>query len=247
MRVDKYKMLKNDMYEITVSNCKYIIHSDLILKSKLLLRNDVNKSELESLQSENQFYEAYNIAVRMLSIKVRCYKELFDALRKKNYDESKIKQALDLLVKQGYLSDKTYAMYYVHDQILLNNYGPLKIRKNLFNKDIDEKYINEALMTFDLRSQKEKVEKMVNKFIKTNRNYSAYTLKQKTISYLLNLGYTRDIIFPFVEKITFDDKDIYQKELEKVTRILSRKYSGEDLKKRIKQKMYSKGFNTYDI
>ena len=95
-----------------------------------MLRDDVTKETLEKLVFENQVYEAYNIALRQLSTKVRCYKELHDTLTRRGYNGGKIKEALDILIKQGYLSDRDYAKYYVHDQIALTNNGPWKIRKN---------------------------------------------------------------------------------------------------------------------
>lgn len=247
MKVDKYRMLKNDMYEITFEGHRYIVHSDLILKSKLLLRDDVTKETLEKLVFENQVYEAYNIALRQLNTKVRCYKELHDTLTKRGYNGGKIKEALDILIKQGYLSDRDYAKYYVHDQIALTNNGPWKIRKKLEENEIADKYIDEALQVFTEDIQKEKVKKLIAQLVKTNRTKSTYALKQKAIVYLINLGYSKEIINPFIVRIDFDDEKIFRRELAKLKRTLSKKYQGEELQRRIRQKLYAKGFNVSNL
>ena len=247
MKVTKYRMLKNDMYEITFEGHKYIVHSDLILKSKLLLRDDVTPETLEKLVFENQVYEAYNIALRQLATRVRCYKELYNTLIKKGFDSNKIKEALEILIKQGYLSDKDYAKCYVHDQIALTNNGPWKIRKKLEENNIAEKYIDEALEPFTESIQKEKVKKLIAQLIKSNHNKSAYSLKQKAIVYLINLGYSKEIINPFISRIDFDDQKIFHRELLKIKKALSKKYQGEELQRRIKQKLYAKGFNVSNL
>ena len=57
---------------------------------------------------------------------------------------------------------------------------------------------------------------------------------------LRNLGYTnyREIL----DNIDFDDKDIYQKEYDKIYKKLIKKYPSEKADILTKQKLYTKGF-----
>lgn len=68
-------------------------------------------------------------------------------------------------------------------------------------------------------------------------------LKNKIISYLSSLGYQKDVIFNSLNNIDIkNDNQLYKKEYEKVYNKLSRKYSGDELLYKVRQKMYSLGF-----
>ena len=50
-----------------------------------------------------------------------------------------------------------------------------------------------------------------------------------------------------MEKVSIkDDKELVKKEYDKIYKKLSKKYSGSELEYKVKQKMYSLGFNTYN-
>lgn len=246
MKVDRYKLLKNDMYEVTVGNNTFVLHSDLILKYNLLIRSDITIKELEEYQIENEVYEGYNLGVKLLSTKNRSYKELVEALKKKEINPESATKAVDILVKQGYVNDRNYAKYFVHDQVLLTYNGPFKIRKLLEEKGVSSSYITEALEDFSIKEQEEKIEKLIKRQIKSNTNKSAIMLKKKVSDYLTDMGYSYSLYDKYLSSIEFDDREVYKRTLEKVRKELSRKYKGEELEFRIKQKMYSKGFRDYE-
>ncbi len=246
MKIDRYKLLKNDMYELYVGTNTYVLHSDLILKYNLLIRSDITTKELDEYQIENEIYECYNVALKLLSTKNRSYKELIDALVRKEFNKDSATKAVDILVKQGYVNDKNYAKYFVHDQVLLTNNGPFKIRKLLEEKGVSSNYIEEALKDYSIKEQEEKVKKLINRQIKSNTNKSAIMLKKKVSDYLNDMGYSYIVYDKYLSSIDFDDREVYKRTLEKVTKELSRKYKGEELEFRIKQKMYSKGFRNYE-
>lgn len=246
MKIDRYKLLKNDMYEVVIGSNTFVLHSDLILKYNLLIRSDITIKELEEYQIENEVYEGYNIALKMLSTKNRSYKELVEALKKKELNPESATSAVDILVRQGYVNDKTYAKYFVHDQVLLTNNGPFKIRKLLEEKGVSSNYIEEALQDFKIKDQEEKIKKLINRQVKSNTNKSSMMLRKKIGDYLNDMGYSYNIYEKYLSSIDINDRDAYTKTLEKVRKELSRKYKGEDLEFRIRQKMYSKGFRDYE-
>ena len=57
-----------------------------------------------------------------------------------------------------------------------------------------------------------------------------------------NYGYDYSIISKIINEYSFDNNnDIARKEYDKLYKKLSRKYSGEELKRKINEKMYLKG------
>ena len=248
MKILKYEKKKNGMYQVFFDNDNDIdISEEIILKYNLLLKKDIDNSLIDKMLEENKVYIAYNLAIKYISKKMRSRKEIREYLSKKNIDNDSINEVINILVKEKYIDDDSYARAFVNDKILLSNDGPNKIKSKLIELGINSNSINSALVLFDSDLQKEKVTKIAKKMIEVNRNKSVSLLKNKIITYLVNLGYDKSIIMSVLSTITItNNKDIAKKEYEKIYNKLSRKYSGSDLEFRVKQKMYALGFNNYE-
>jgi regulatory protein len=248
MKILKYEKKKNGMYQVFFDNGNNVdIHEEIILKNDLLIKKEASEKEIDKMLDENKKYIAYNLAIKSLSSKMKTEKEIKEYLSKNNFDDSTIEEVIKLLKKSKYIDNITYAKAYVNDKIILSNDGPYKIKKKLIDLGIDEDSIDDALNVFDKDTQKEKIEKISNKFISTNRNKSAFMLKNKIIEYLSNLGYSKELVYEYINKTSFsNNKEIAKKEYDKIYKKLSRKYSKEELEFKVKQKMYSLGFTDYE-
>ena len=248
MKILKYEKKKNGMYQVFFDNDNNIdISEEIILKYNLLLKKDIDNSLIDKMLDENKIYIAYNLAIKYISIKMRSRKEIREYLSKKNIDYDSINEVIKILEKEKYLDDDSYAKAFVNDKMVLSNDGPNKIRSKLIELGINSNSINIALELFDYDLQKEKVTKMAKKLVEVNRNKSAALLKNKIITYLVNLGYDKSVINSVLSTVEIkNDKDSAKKEYEKIYNKLSRKYSGSDLEFRVKQKMYALGFNNYE-
>ena len=90
---------------------------------------------------------------------------------------------------------------------------------------------------------REKIDKIVNKQIRANHNKSNALLKRKIGNDLVMQGFYREDINSAIDNSNFsDDKLIMQKEYEKIKNRLSKKYSGQELEYKIREKMAQKGF-----
>ena len=126
--------------------------------------------------------------------------------------------------------------------MITTNKGPYIISRELSDKGIDNNIINEEIVIYSDEDQIEKINKIINKGIKTNHTRGGNILKQKIYNDLKVLGYDISIINKEISNYTFDDNsDIAKKEYDKLYRKLSRKYSGNELKNKIREKMYLKG------
>lgn len=243
MKIEKFSKNKNGMYLLTLEdNTKVKIHEDLILKYSLLLSKQVDSKLLEEIQKENQVYEIYEVALKYLKIKLRSHKELKAYLSKKGYIEEQINTVVEMFSKQSYLNDEVYATSFIHDKILMSSYGPNKIKSELSQVGIPNEIIEEKIVIFTEELEKERIEKLVNKQIKTNHNKGSLVLKQKIQSYLINLGYQQTLINQALNGKKLVNDNIYKKEYDKLYNKLSKKYSGKELEYKLKQKMYQKGF-----
>lgn len=247
MQVNKFTKGKNGMYTVTLEDkTKLTIHEDLILKYNILISKNITDELKNKILEENKKYEIYEIALSYINKKLRSSKELKKYLIKKEYQAELIDQVIELLYNQGYLNDKVYSTSLVHDRMILSMDGPNKIKKELSDNGIDNNTIEEVIEEYTKDIELERIEKIVNKQIKLNKNKGSNLLKKKINMYLINLGYNYDSINTILNSVKISDNDLYKKEYDKLYNTLSKKYSGKELEYKLKQKLYQKGFNISD-
>ena len=178
---------------------------------------------------------------------MRSTKEIKEYLRKKEISENIIDETVTKLKDNNFLNDDLYLKAYVTDRLNLSNDGPNKIRKNLIKLGILENKIDDYLNTIDNSIFEDKIKLYIDKKIRVNHNNSSIMLKAKLQQDLVNLGYDRSEVISVLSSYNINDKDAYEKELEKVTNKLSKKYEGKELEFKIKETMYRKGFKKGDF
>lgn len=243
MKIIKYRKASKGKYKILLDDdCELLLYEDVILKYELLLKKEILEADILEIEKFNQECDVYYVALE--SIKHR-FKSVFDTkefLMKKEYPIEMIDIAIDKLIEQGYLNDRSFAKSYINNQIVTTNKGPYKIRRELSEHRVALDIIDEELMMFDVDTQLEKINKVATRLYNSNRNKGGVVLKKKIVNDLVNLGYENQIILKVIDDFDFsNNKDIATKEYEKLYRRLSRKYEGKELEYKIKEKLYQKG------
>ena len=243
MKIEKYKKNRNGKYSIFLSDGReFVLYEEVILKCNLLLKKEINNTDIDNINKLNNEYEVYYAGLKLISNRSRSVYELKKKLREKEYSYELIENTVEKLLKQGYLNDELYARSYINTQIFTTTNGPIKIRRDLENNRIDSSIIDKEIELFDIDTQKEKVDKLISKWIKSNHNKGGLVLKQKIINNLKNKGYSYDIIITVIDNYTFsNDTKLAKKEYDKLYRKYSKKYSGYELDKIIKERLYLKG------
>lgn len=245
MEISKYKYKGNSKYDVVIDCDNYIIYEDIIVKNNLLLKKDISKKELDSLLLENLYYDCYYTAVKYLNTKMRSRKEMYHYLKKKEYSAKDINKVLDDLEKCGYLNSVVYARAYINDAINLRNDGPEKIKKDLLDNGIDSNIIDSELKVFDSEIINKKLDKIISKEIRLNKDKSSFMLYQKLVTNLVNKGYSKKDITDVFNNYEIDDKSIYESEYKKLYNKFKDKYSNGELDFKIRQKLYQKGFRNF--
>lgn len=239
-KLTNIKSIGSGKYRVLIDDEKYILYEDILIEEQLLKPCDISIEKLAKIKSKNEYYQAYYKIIKYLSYSLRTKKEIIIKLRTLGVDNENIYLIIDRLEKEGYLDSNKYIKAYINDHINLSLDGPNKIFNDLVNNGFNEKVIYEYLDIFDDELWTSRVKKIIEKKIKSNHKYSSSILKQTIKKELIQKGYNS--FLDLVNDITFNDDNIYEKEYQKVYEKLSKKYNGEELKFKIKQKMYSKGF-----
>lgn len=240
MKIIKFKKLSGNKYELLLDNNEKVkIYEDVILKENLLWKKEIE--DIDDLQAKNKKHEIEEVALKRLSHHVESIKGMEEFLLKKNYDKDDISKVIEKLVSKGYLNDNYFAKCYINNQINLSNDGPLKIKKYLESHNIETSIYSELLDQYNNIWQ-ERINKIIEKQLKIN-NKSSHYFKNKMLVNLVNLGYEKEMINDSLCNVTISNQDELRKKEEEKLRIkLSRKYTGNELERKIKEKLYQKGF-----
>lgn len=246
MKIVSYEKKGIDKYKVKLDNDDVItLYDNVILNNNLLITKEIE--DIDKLLKENDFYELYNKTIRYLGTKLRTRKEIYNHFKIK-YDRDTLNDVLDRITKEGYLNDDLYVKSYVADQVNLSNNGYYKILRDLTNKDIDESLIKQYLDEVEDSTWINKITKLVEKKIKSNNKYSSSYLKEKILYDLNTLGYDKTMILDVISNYDIkDDEDIFNKTYESIYNKLSKKYSGNELKVQLINKLMSKGFKYSEI
>lgn len=240
MKIIKYNKVSNNKYDVILENNEKIkLYEDVILKEELLLKKEIN--DIDKILEINSKYEIYDVSLKYLNHHVISIKGMKEYLKRKKYQEIDINNTINKLIKNGYLNDKYYAKCYISDHVNLSNDGPLKIKRHLEDNDISYNDYSEYLKIDD-NIWINKINEYLIHQLKVNKK-SNYCFKNKMLLNLINLGYEREMINECLSHVEVKNIAVLKsKEEEKIRIKLARKYSGEELEYRIKQKLYQKGF-----
>ncbi len=245
MKINKYKKLKTNTYKLILDNKEEIIlYDDTIIKYDLLRTKEIN--DLDSIIKYNKSIESYYIAIKYITRKLRTEKEVRDKLV--DYPSKVIDNTIERLIKEGYINDKNYLSISIKDYINITSYGPNKIVYKLIPLGFTKEEIYKELDNYDNEIFLNKIDKLIDKKIKTNTKYSSSKLREKILLDLSNQGYNRNDIYNIlVTKEIKTNTNILDKEYNKCKKTLNRKYDGYDLKNKLIQKLVSKGFKYEEV
>lgn len=238
MHINKFKKVGKNKYKLFLDTTEITLYEDIILKYDLLIKKDITTYDIDKLIDENNYYDAYNMALNYIEIKLRNRKEIIDYLKKKEFSSKHIDYTLEKLDKLNLLDDKRYTEAYVNDKILLSNDGPYKIKKSLVDLEIEEDIIDSYLSNIDENVWKNKLEKIINKKKSLMKSKSYYMFITKMKNDLFNMGYDKYMIEELLSNIEYSS-DALSNDFEKA----NRKFKGD--KNKIISSLLRKGYS-YD-
>lgn len=242
MKISSIKKQKNGKYKLSLDdNSSITTYDKVILDNNLLFNPNLDIEVLTKINEENNYYNIYNKLIKMIGIKLRSEKEIYDFLIKSNIKESDINSIILNLKNSNLINDRNFTKAFIHDKINFSNDGPSKIKKSLLDYGIEVNLINEEFENLDNNIFLEKMKKIISKKITKNNKYSKNQLKSKIKNELIILGYSLDGIDD--NYFDIDDYEILEKEIFKVYNKLSKKYQNEELKYNLCGKLIQKGFS----
>ena len=202
MKIEKYESINNGQYKIYLSDGTIIkINSDVIINNNLLYKKEIDNTLLNKILKENDNANIYNKCVKYISVRLRSKKEIIDYLKKLNIDNTA--DIIDKLTKNNLINDEVFTKAFIKDKINFTSYGPYRIRQELNKYNIDNEIIDKYINDIDEEILIGKIDKQINKMIKSNRKYSGNILKSKIYNNLYNNGFDKDMIINVLNNYNF--------------------------------------------
>ena len=130
--------------------------------------------------------------------------ELYKKISTHNFDKDLINQELDLLIRDGLLSDERFVEAFIHSR-KKNGKGPLKISAELQQRGADESLINKYIEEIENSEWLDSAKQVVEKKLGNNQQLD-YDNQLKMMKFLNNRGFTIDQVKITIKKLQKDEE-----------------------------------------
>lgn len=204
MKIIKYKKGSNGKYKLLLEDGTTIdTYEDVILNNNLLYKKEIDNNLYNVIINDNMYEEAYNKSVSYIEVRLRSINEIKVYLKNKKYSEEVINSTINRLLKNNILNDEVFAKAFINDKLNFTTMGPYKIELELKKHCIDANIISTYINNIDEDILYEKIDKLIIKFMKTNKKHKGFMLKNKIYNNLLNLGYKSSMILEILNNYEF--------------------------------------------
>lgn len=182
------------------------IDLELKYKHKLEIGMEVDDNFIQEVLKAEEQNKVINHALNLLSFRQRSEKEIYTALKRKDYEDFYIEKAIDYCRDQKYLDDRAFAKAFIRDKLNINKLGEQRIKYELIKKGVSQEIIDDVLI-LDVDDQYEAAFKLAEKKLPSYRNDDRNAVYRKLSGFLQRKGYSFEIVSKIMKEILKDFGD----------------------------------------
>ena len=204
MEIVKYELTKKNIYNVYLSNGEVLeLDESVITNNELLLKKRIDNDLYDKLKRDNKICILVNASIKYINVRLRSIKEIKDYLLKKEEDTNLIDEVISRLMKMGYLDDRRFTEAYIKDKLNFTSWGDYKIINELNKLGISSLDIEDNIDLLSDDILNERMRKIIDKDIRTNKKYSGLKLKNKIYNHLLTSGYSKEKVISLINSYDF--------------------------------------------
>ncbi|MDR9419703.1 regulatory protein RecX [Gracilimonas sp.] len=163
---------------------------------------EITPSLFEQIVDAENHWAAREYMFRILSRRDHSRKELKDKAYKKGYSGHYIEDILDEFESKEYIDDHKFAMTFAQEKFEFNNWGPYKIRNQLFKKGIAKSVIEKCIEeAFGAEAIKETMFELIQKKKKRYLREPEEKRRKKIFDFLMRKGYDSNSILKSIDEL----------------------------------------------
>ncbi|AQQ52493.1 recombination regulator RecX [Planococcus lenghuensis] len=223
------------------------VEEGILVRYQLTKGKELDQWTIEEMVFDDQVSKAFNKALTYLSFRMRSEGEVRKKLRDAEYGEAVIDEAVKKLYKLNFLDDRAFSEALLNTQVKTSKKGPRAIRQDLQRKGIDKEVQQEVLDEYSEEVQFDTAKVLADKIADRESRKTPVQIKQKINDALLRKGFSYTVISQVVDTLDLEKdeeqwEDMVAVQGDKLWDKHSRKLSGGELKMKVKQGLYQKGF-----
>lgn len=204
MKIEKYELTKKNIYNVYLSNGEVLeLNGKVITDNELLIKKDIDNELYNKLKRDNTICILVDTSVKYIDRRLRSINELRDYLKNKEEDTIIIEEVIDKLIDYKYLDDDRFTKAFIKDKLNFTNWGDYKIKNELKRLGVNGEIIYNNMTSIDDNIYYERINKIIDKDISTNKKYNGIKLKNKIYNHLLTLGYSKEKVISIINNYNF--------------------------------------------
>lgn len=237
---ERYNLYLDEKYAFSVDEA-------VLIKYQLTKGKVIEDFTIDEMVFDDEVRKAYNKAINFLSYRMRSEHEVKQKLLQSEFGEAVILEAVRKLHEHGFLNDESFTKALVATQKKNSKKGPAAIRQELKKKGIEKDLQEEVLAAYSEEEQLAIARALTEKIINQNDTKTPSQIKQKVQDALQRKGYNFTIISQAIDSFELDKSEEEWEEIiasqgDKIWRKYASKYNDYELRRRVKQALYQKGF-----
>lgn len=162
----------------------------------------ITPSLYQQIETAEEEWATREYFFRILARRDHSRKELKDKAFRKGYTGSYIEEILDEFEQKEFINDRKFALKYTSDKFEFNDWGPYKIRTQLFKKGINKAIVEECIQqSFGHEAIKESMITLIQKKKKRYRREPEVKRRKKVFDFLMRKGYDSENILKHLDEL----------------------------------------------
>lgn len=200
-KIEFQKKNKNRVAVFLNDEFGFGLDAALVVKYNLKKGDILDEEKISQILLTEEKRRVKETAFRYLAGRAHSEKELRTKLLHKGYDEQLVLEVISDLKKQKYLDDLEFALAYARDRMLNKPMGERLLRRELWQKGINEAHIQKAIEeAYSKKEQAEFAKDLVKSRRTRNRDLEMEKRKKRLYDFLLRRGFDWDIAKEVIEQ-----------------------------------------------
>lgn len=230
-------------YMVSFEHETFLVFPEVYIKHHLKPGLTLSEDDFKAFMQDHMWITYLDMGLTKLK-KMMTVSEMSSYLEEKGAPLGLIKQLVHYMIERKYLND----LHYVKTYIELKKYqeGPEMMAHKLKGKGINASLIEAYVQHINQRDVLQTlITKKIQSETKKTRQQTLKKLKETYMKKGFSLDAIESVLLETSHLYQGDEKALLEKDYHKIKVKLEKTYDGYDLKRRIKEKLYQKGY-TYE-
>lgn len=143
--------------------------------------------------------ELYNLGASLCARSEHCSSEVCSRLLRATDDEQLVARVIARLCQEKFIDEERYARAFIHDKFRFARWGRLKIRQELWYKQVPESVYKPLLEAIDEKQYISTLKDLIKAKRKTVKGKNEYDIKMKLLRFGTSRGFEPKYIYPLLQ------------------------------------------------